>query len=173
MNTRCLDNDSSKIQAAIYGVALSLDSFLLNGIPYGVLQRAIIPNFLEKTADNLLKDLAILEEFAPNGFAADHSKITAIMEALRAKCQRLIDAAMGLTSYTTMPFQQLRLALSQIPLLRKECVDLLQELEVRFRTPDPFYQSHPNHSAAAMDDFFANLVRLFEEERTTSTAGPG
>lgn len=173
MNPKQLQDDFPEVQAAIYGVALSLDSFLLNGIPYGVIQRAVLPGFLEKTASNLLKDLAILEKHAPEAVPNKQTKVTEVLAALRTKCQELIELVTGLCSFRTLPQQQLRSALSQIPLLRGECVQLLQELEVCFRTPKPFYHSRPSHSTATVNDFLANLERMFDEERTASHVGAG
>jgi len=173
MNPKQFQDGFPEIQAAIYGVALSLDSFLLNGIPCGVLQRAVFPEFLEKTAGNLLRDLAILEQQAPHAAVANQPEVLAALGSLRAKCQELIDLVTGLSSFRTLPLQQLRSAVAQIPHLREECVQRLEELEVCFRTPKPFYPSRPSHATAAMNAFLANLERMFEEERTASHAGAG
>jgi hypothetical protein len=168
MTTRQLPEDFPAVQAAIYGVALSLDSLLLNGIPYGVLHGAVIPGFLEKTADILLGDLKSLEEHVPDSPVSCQPKVREILAALRAKCHQLIDLLTGLISFRTLPLQQVQATVSGIPLLRGECVRLIQELEGLFQTPKPFYQSRPSHSTANVSGFLANLERMFEEERTTS-----
>jgi hypothetical protein len=48
MHTKQLTVDFPEVQEAIYGVALSLDAFLVNGIQYGVLQQAVFPGFLQR-----------------------------------------------------------------------------------------------------------------------------
>ena len=83
-------------------------------------------------------------------------------------CQQLIDLVTGLRTFRTLPIQQLRSAVSRIPILRAECVGRLQELEVCFETPKPFYPSRPSHSTAAVNDFLANLERLFADEWAVS-----
>lgn len=172
-----------EVQAAIFRVALSLDSFLLNGIQYGVVQRVTANGFLQKTAGSLLSDLASLEEQAAHAPATEQPRVTEILAALRARCQRVIDLVRGLTSFRTLSLQQLHATVSQIPLLRGECVQLIQELEACFRTTKLFYQSRPSHSTAAINDFLANLQRFFADERAaavepeldkgTSRAGKG
>ena len=168
MNTNQPQDDFPEVQAAIYRVALSLDAFLLNGIPYGVLHEAMFPGFLEKVADNLLTPLASLEGHAPHAPDASQPKIREVLAAMRAKCQQLIDLVTGLLSFRTLPPQQVRATLSRLPLLRGECVQMLQELEVCFQTPTPFYPSRPSHSITTMNDFLANLDRMFDEERNAS-----
>jgi len=173
MNTTQTRDHLSEIQAAIYGVALSLDSFVLNGITYGVLQRAIFAGFLEKTANNLSGEMAMLEDVAREIAASDERKAAAIVDELRAKGQELIDLVTTLTSFKSMPIQQLRLNLAQIPALRAECVRLLQDLEVRFQTSRPFYRSQANTAAPAMNDFLSNLERMFEDELSSSPVRAG
>ena len=164
MNTKQLPVDFPEVQGAIYGVALSLDALLLNGIQYGVLQRAVFNGFLQKTADNLLRDLASLEEQAPHAPATSQPQVSKALAALRAKCQQLIHLVTGLTSFRTLPLEQVRSTVRQIPILREACVQLLQELEGCFRVPKPFYQSRPSHSTATVNDFLTNLERAFAEE---------
>jgi hypothetical protein len=170
MNTEQLPIDVSEMQKAIYGVALSLDAFLVNGIPYGVLQRPVFPGFLEKTAGNLMRSLASLEEHVAHCPATNQSEVVEGLAALRASCQQLIQLTAGLSSFRTLSLQQLRSAVSQIPLLRGECVQRLQELEASFRTPKPFYQSRPSDSTAAVNAFCANLEQMFAEEWAVSNA---
>ncbi len=168
MNTKQFQEDFPEVQAAIYRVALSLDSFLLNGIPYGVIHRDILHGFLEKTAGNLLTELAKLEEHAPHAPAASQPKVTATLAALRAKCQQMIDLATELISFRNFSLEQLRSTVSQVPLLRGECVRLIQELEHCFQTPKPFYQSRPNYSTDTVNGFLSNLERMFTEDWTAS-----
>ena len=166
MNTTQIPTDFPEVQAALYGVALSLDSFLLNGIPYGVLQEAMFPGFLDKVAGNLLRDLATLEQHAPDTAAASQAKVRGLLASLRAKCQQLIDFVNGLRSFAGLPLQELRSLVARVPLLRGECVRLIQELEACFHTPKPFYQSRPGHSTASVDDFLASLEQAFVEAWT-------
>ncbi len=173
MTTQQLPVDFPEVQGAIYGAALSLDAFLLNGIQFGVLQRGVFPLFLEKTEQNLMRDLASLEEQALHVPGVNQSQVKAILSALRARCQQLAELVSGLSSFTTLPLQQLRSTVSQLPLLRGECVRLIQNLEVCFRVPKPFYLSRPNHSTASVDDFLANLERVFVEAWTAANEGHG
>lgn len=172
MTTKQLPVDSPEVQVAIYRVALSLDSFLLNGIPIGVVHQAVFNGFLQKTAGNLLSELATLEEHARDAPATSQPQVTIALAALRARCENLIDLVTGLGSFRTLSLEQLGSTVSQIPVLREACVQRIQELESCFRTPRPFYQSRPSYSAAAVNDFLTNLERLFVEEWRAS-AKPG
>lgn len=156
--------DFPAIQGAIYGVALSLDSFLLNGIPIGVFRGDVFKGFLEKVARNLLRDLATLEEETRRPATADQAQVTEILAKLRTNCQQLIDLVAGLISFRTLPLEQLRARVSRIPCLRDACVQQLQELEACFRTPKPFYQSRPTDSTASVNGFLADLENLFTQE---------
>ena len=151
------------IQAAIGRVALSLDAFLVNGIPNGVIHRAVFDGFLEKAAGNLLDHLTELEAQAQLFPVADRTKIIEILAALRAKVGQLIEKAGDLASFKSMPLQEVRFAVSQIAPLRAECVRLIEELEARFGTPRRFYQSRPAHTAASIDAFLAGLETVFVE----------
>jgi hypothetical protein len=168
MNTKQLPTDFPDVQAAIYRVALSLDAFLLNGIMYGVIRRDVFNGFLEKTAGNLLAELASLEQQVSQAPVTSQPEVTAILASLRTRCQQLIDLATGLTSFRTLPLEEVRPTVSQIPVIHEACVRQIQELEACFRTPRPFYQSRPPHSAAAVTDFLANLERVFTEEWTAA-----
>ena len=170
MSAKQPQDDLPEVQAALYGLALSLDAFLLNGIPYGVLRREVFNGFLEKTAGNLLRDMANLERQAPHAPAPSQPKVTGLLAVLRAKCQQMIDLVSGLSSFRALPLQQLRSTVAQIPPLRGECVRLIQELEACFQTPKPFYPSRPSHSTATMNDFLANLEGVFAEEWAASNA---
>jgi hypothetical protein len=172
MNANQQQDDFPEVQADIYRVALSLDAFLLNGIPYGVLQRTLLPGFLEKTADNLLMPLANLEQHALEAPAFIQLEVREALGTLRTRCQQLIDLTTSLTSFKTLPLDQMRSAVSQIRSLRQDCVRLLQELEVCFRTPNPFYSSRPSHSTASINAFLANLEHMFEAERTSTSGFP-
>ncbi len=168
MNTEQLQADFPEVQAAIYRVALALDAFLLNGIPYGVIRRDVFNGFLEKTAGNLLTELASLEQQAPHAPAAGQPKVGEALAALRAGCQQLIDLVTGLNAFRTLPLEQLRSTVSQVPVLREACVQRIQELENCFRTPKPFYQLRPAHSTATVNDFLTSLERIFAEEWSAS-----
>ncbi len=165
----CHDN-FPEVQAAIYRVALSLDSLLLNGISIGVVCGDVFNSFLQKTADDLLEALASLEQSASHAPATLHPKITEVLGTLRAKCQQLIDLVTGLRTFRALPLQQLHSLVSQIPLLRGECVQLIPGLEDCFGTPKPFYQSRPSHSTATVNDFLNNLESVLTEERAASNA---
>jgi hypothetical protein len=168
MTTKQLPADFPEVQGAIYRVALSLDSFLVNGIQYGVLQPVVSDGFLERTTSSLLTDLASLEGYAPNAPAATQPKITELLASLRTSCQQLIDLVLGLCSFRTLPPEHVRSAVSQIPILRKACVQRIQELEGCFPIPQRFYESRPAHSTAAVDDFLSTLGQCFAEERNAS-----
>ncbi|HZV06436.1 MAG TPA: hypothetical protein VE999_15255 [Gemmataceae bacterium] len=168
MNAKQLQDDFPEIQGAIYGVALSLESFLINGIPYGVFQREFLPGFLEKTAGNLLRVLASLEEQAQHTQTTNQAQVTKVLAGLRSSCQQLIDLVSGLIPFRTLSPEQLHSMVSQIPLLRDACVHQIQQLETYFRTPKPFYPSRPAHSTAAVNGFLANLEHLFMQERSAA-----
>ncbi|HWG44880.1 MAG TPA: hypothetical protein VN688_19055 [Gemmataceae bacterium] len=168
MNTQQHQEDFPEVQTAIYRVALSLDSFLVNGIPYGVIHRDVFNGFLEKTASNLLMELARLEEHAPHVPVAHQLKIKAILAAVQAKCQKIIEIVTELISFRDFPLEHLHSLVSRISILREESVSLIEELECCFQTPKPFYQSRPVHSTATMNDFFTNLEYTLAEEWTAS-----
>ncbi|HYV37643.1 MAG TPA: hypothetical protein VE988_18200 [Gemmataceae bacterium] len=159
MITKQLPGRLLELQDAIYRVALSLDAFLVNGIQYGLLQPIGTSHFLQKAASSLLRDLASLEEQASQ--AVDDNKMTETLAALRTKCQQVVDLVVGLDSFRTLPLQQLRATVNQIPVIRGECAQLIQELEAAFQTPKPFYQPRPMHSAAGVSDFLADLEQAF------------
>jgi hypothetical protein len=164
MNSKQLQDDLQEAQAAIYRVALSLEAFLLNGIPYGVIQRDIFNGFLENAAGNLLTEVTRLEEQASHAPDRNRSKITGVLKQLRAKCQQLIERVTGLISFRILSPENLRSAVSQLPLLHQDCVRQIQELETYFVTSKPFYQSRPAHAAAVMNAFLNNLEKLFAQE---------
>ncbi len=168
MNTNQYQGDFPEVETAIYRVALSLDSFLLNGIPYGVIQRAVFNGFLEKTARNLLTELAILEQQALHIPVAGQTKVREVLAALRPRCQQLIDHVTGLSLFRTFPLERVYSLVSQVPLLREECVRLIQELECSYRVPKSFYESRPDYSTATINDFLTNLQCLFAEEWAAS-----
>lgn len=173
MNTQ-QQQDFPPVQAALYGVALSLDAFLLNGIQYGVLPqtealpRSVPEGFLEKTANNLLRELDSLEKQTPNVPIADQPKVNGLLTALRGRCQQLIEVVTALRSFRSLSPTQLRSGVAQIPRLRTECVQLIEKLEGCFRTPRPFYPSRPEHSSVAVNNFLANLEGMFTEELAVS-----
>src|SRR5581483_1081352 len=164
MSTKQLQADVPAVQAAIYGVALSLDALLLNGIQYGVLQRAVFPTFLEKASSNLLRDLTSLEEQAPQAPGGSQPNVTGALAALKAKCHQLIALVSGLSSFRTLPLQQVRDTVAQILLNREACVQRIQDLEGCLRTPKPFYPARPGDSTATVTEFLGNLERVLTEE---------
>jgi hypothetical protein len=166
-------NDFPDVQAAIYRVALSLDAFLLNGIQYGLLHRASSNDFLKKTAGNLLRDLASLEEQALHAPGDGQPRARELLAALRAACHQVIDLVTGLSSFRALSLDQLRSVVSQISPLREVCVQQIQELEGCFQTPTPFYESRPAGSVAAVSAFLANLERAFVDEWTAAREQEG
>jgi hypothetical protein len=162
-----------EIQGAIYRVALSLDAFLVNGLQYGVLRQFTANGFLQRAAGTLLSDLTSLEEQARRAPATSQLKLTEALAGLRASCQRLVDLVMELRSFRTLSLEQLRSTVSQVPVLRDACVNQIQELEACLRTPEPFYQSRPAHSAAAVNGFLTNLEGVFVQEWSASAEGRG
>jgi hypothetical protein len=80
----------------------------------------------------------------------------------------LIDVVSELRSFRDLPLRDLRSAVAQVPLLRTECVQRIQELESDFRSPKPFYPSRPAHATAAVNAFLADLEQLFVEEWNAS-----
>ena len=168
MTTKQRNVDSPEVQAAIYGVALSLDAFLLNGIPYGVWRPTEFRGFLQKTGGNLLRELAGLEGRVSQVLIADQPKILEVVGALKAASHQLIDVVTELRSFRDLPLQELRSTVARIPLLRADCVQRIQELEGYFQTPKPFYPSRPARSTATVNAFLADLERLFVEEWNAS-----
>src|SRR5436190_18607539 len=131
MSAMQLPVDFPEVQAVICRVALSLDSFLVNGIPYGVIQREFFNGFLQKTASNLLGELASLEQQSSQAPVSSQPRLNEALAALRANCQELIDLLTGLSSFRSLPIEQLRAAVAKIPPLREACVQRIQELEQR------------------------------------------
>ena len=68
MNTAMNPNQDAAnvpdVRAAVHRLALGLDSFLVNGLQYGVIHR-LGPDFLQDAARNLRSDLASLAELVP------------------------------------------------------------------------------------------------------------
>jgi hypothetical protein len=157
---------ASEVRASIDRVALSLDAFLLNGIPYGVLQREALPGFLEQAAGNLLTPLASLELQASQVPASGPADVRQMLADLRAKCQQLIDHVTGLTSFRILPQEQVRTAVAKIPVLREECVQLLGKLEACLGAPQRVFPGRSSHHTAAVNSFLANLQRMFEVGRS-------
>jgi hypothetical protein len=61
----------------------------VNGIQYGIIQRPVFEGFLQKTADNLLRDLASLEKQAGQDSVKSQKRAAKALAALRAGCQIL------------------------------------------------------------------------------------
>ncbi len=169
MITKQFELDLPAEQAPIYRLALSLDAFLVNGIQYGVLHR-VAPGFLQKTASNLMRDLASLDEQAQQAASDNRPRVVEVLASLKARCQRVVDLVNELSSFRALPLPQLRSLISQIMPLREECVQRIQEVESCLRTEHPFYLSRPSHSTATLNDFLANLERAFLEEWVASNA---
>lgn len=165
MATEQLEADFPAIQSAVYRVALSLDAFLVNGIPSGVIHRAAFPHLLDKIASNLLAEVTRLEEEVTYSAPTNQPEVNELLTALRAKCQQLVELVTGLSSFRTLPPHQLRSSIAQVVLLRGESVKVIQELEECLQIPQPFYLSRPAPANAAVNDFLTNLERLFVEER--------
>ena len=167
MTTKQIPVDFPEIQTAIYRVALSLDSFLVNGIQFGILL-SVAAGFALKTASNLLSDLKTLEDEAHLATIASESKIAEILDSLRKTCQQLVELVLSLDSFRSFSPEELRTRVSRISPLRGECVGLIQELEGCFHTPKPFYQSRPIGSTAAVDNFLTSLEELLVQEWSAS-----
>lgn len=160
------------VQAALGRVALSLDAFVVNGIPNGVINRAVFNGFLEKAAGNLLDRLTELEGYAQFAPVASRLKVAGDLAALRAKAQQLIERVCDLIPFRSLPLHQVRSAVSQIGPLRAECVQLIEELEEHFGTPGRFYQSRPAHAAASVNAFLADLETVFVQEWNAARIAP-
>lgn len=166
---RCLPRFRHVPPAQVRAMAGATGMLELGVLPTtSVIHRDVFSGFLEKVAGNLLRELVRLEAEAPHAPAAHQSQVTTVLASLRAKFQQMIDLITGLCSYRTASLEQLRSMVSQVPLLRDECVRLIQELEHCFQVPRPFYQSRPEHSTASVNAFLDNLERMFVEERSTS-----
>lgn len=161
MATKQLPVDIAELQSAIYRVALSLDSFLMNGIQYGVLERAAPDGFLERAANSLWSELARLEELVPSVPSPGGVTASEISALLRARCQELVDLIMGLRALRTLPVAQVRQSALQVPILREACVHLIQQLEACLGTSKPFYQTRPARSTAAVNNFLTSLEQCF------------
>jgi hypothetical protein len=145
--------DASELQNAVNALALSLDAFLVNGIQYGVLEQAIFGDFLQQTINDLLRDLDGLERSAGG--------IQPTLTRLRTKVQELIAVVRALCPFKTLAQPQVHALVSQVPLLRSECADLIQQLETELHVDRPFYRSRPAHSTVAMNEFLSNLHTAF------------
>ncbi len=170
MMTQQLPVDFPESQAALYGVALSLDAFLINGILYGVLQREMFPTFLETTAGNLMRDLARLEGQTTNAPISGQLRVEELLASLRVKCQQLVDLVSGLRAFRTLALDEVRSTVSLIAPLREDCVHLIEQLEARWGASRPFYQSRPAHSTAAVNDFLTDLEGTFAREWAAGNA---
>lgn len=155
------------LQSAIYRVALSLDSFLVNGIQFGLLQGVAFGDFLQRVAGNLQRDLESLEEEVDRAFSSPTEAAEALA-SVRSRCEQLIDLLIELRSFRSLPLSELRLTVSLIAPLRAEVVRVIEELEARLQTSDPFYRSRPAQSAVAVGEFLAGLERAFVSEWNAS-----
>jgi hypothetical protein len=157
-----------EMQSALWGVALSLDAFVVNGISLGVIQSICFPGFLAKVAGNLTRDLDDLEAHAvsqgPAGTGA------ALLKALRANCSELVRLVSELGEFRTLPLPQLRSAVNQVRDAREECVQAIRELEAHWGTAEKFHQARPAQAAQAVNDFLVNLEQTFADERAAANA---
>ena len=86
------------------------------------------------------------------------------LTTLKARCEELVGLVSGLGSFKTLSLEQVRSYTSRVPLLRGECVRLIEKLEEHLEVPKPFYGSRPSHSTAAINNFLAHLEGLFADE---------
>jgi hypothetical protein len=174
MKTNDYQDEFPEVQASVSRVALSLDSLLLNGISYGIIPRVGVNGFLEHVVGILQRDLTALDVQIAQAPAASHQpRIKETLAALEARCQQLINMLTHLRSYNTFSREHLCSTLSQIPLLRAECVKLIRELEGLFSIPKSVYQSRQPQLTASVEAFLANLEQLFVSEGVISKAeGP-
>jgi hypothetical protein len=127
-----------------------------------------LPGFLDRTAGHLLPELARLEEQAQQAPAAIQPKAATLVAGLEDDCRRLIDLLEELASFRALPLDRVRVLVSQVPLLRGACVRRIEELEACFQTPQRFYSSRPAQATGAVNDFLADLERVFVQEWSAS-----
>jgi len=161
MSTIPVQENLSPVQAAIYGLALSIDSLLLNGIQYGAILHVGGNGFLRERADKLLGDLAALEQ-----------EISAVPVDLPAKCRELLDGVTQLSSFRSLTRPELSSSVSRILMLREECVRLIQELELAVHSPRPFYLNRTADSTTAINRFLADLESNLAQAWTVAHAEP-
>jgi len=148
-------------QSALWRVALSLDAFVVNGIPLGVIQGAVLPGFLEKVSGNLTRELDDLEKRAASHGLTDSAATP--LTALRANCDALIRVVCELSGFRTLPLSLLHSAVQQVRDARADCVQTIQDLETQWGIAPEFYQSRPQATQAA-DDFLAGLEQTIADE---------
>jgi len=165
MNTNQQTNGNSELQNAIWRVALSLDSLLLNGIPFCILSDTAPAGFMKKLANDLLGDVAALEacvqKLLPESPHASSVRIT----ELRALVEQMFDAVTRLTMLASMMPTDVVTNAAQIDATRKQCIAKIEELEALSQISEPFYKTRSKDSAEAMDSFLANLEKALEEKR--------
>lgn len=157
--------DVPQLEPAIHGVALSLDAFFINGLQYGVLQQDTFPGFLQKTADNLMRDLSNLEDLASQMEAADRGFIQGTLTLLRDRIQQLVESALHLMRFRALTLDEVRSTVSRILFFREECVNLVKDMEVQLQTEKPFYTVRKN---ASVLDYLADYERLITEAWTAA-----
>jgi hypothetical protein len=158
-----------EVQKTIDRVALSLDSFLVNGIQYGVLNRAVSGDILRQTANRLKNSLLDLNMHSDTAVTVQ-AKVNYLISSLWARCEEVITVVNGLSSFRWLPLHEVRATVSRIPALRRVCIDLIQELEQTVRTRK---SSRPDYSTAAVNTFLESLEQLFADEWTAANPPAG
>ena len=155
-------DDFPVVQAHIYRLALSLDSLVVNGVQFGAISSAF-PGMVRRQADTLLADLETLEQDRPLVAVAKQQRANEALAAVRTEIGRMIDLITRLIAFRSLSLLEVHHAVSQIAILRDQCVALIEELERCFATPKPFYETRPTTSAEALNCFIADLDRLLED----------
>ena len=107
MDINAHQEDFPEVQAAIYRVALSLDSLLVNGISIGVICRDVFNSFLQKTSSDLLEDVGEVSNDLHRMLQLPlHPEVTEVLGTLRARCQQLIDLVTVLRTSRALPLQR-------------------------------------------------------------------
>ncbi|MBL8792994.1 MAG: hypothetical protein JNM56_03755, partial [Planctomycetia bacterium] len=109
-----------EMQSELSRVALSLEAFVVNGIPLGVMQSTSFPGFLGKVAGNLTRELDNLETHAVSHGLPD--TVATPLTSLRTRCGELVRSVGALTNFQAMPFPQVRSAVQQVRGAWQECV---------------------------------------------------
>ena len=165
METRDRNTGASEIQADIYRFALSLDSLLVNGIQYGVLQAGWYNGFVEKLSATLLNDLEVLGKHLPLAPVGEQQKASETIGEMRFEIACLIDLVVRLISFRSLSSAALLSALAALCRHRQETVRLIGDLEKCYHTPKPFYANRPHDATLNVDAFLAGLPAILEFEK--------
>ncbi len=139
--------------AHVTRAALALDSLIVNGIQFGILNE-MAPRFLEKTSDELHVAVEVLCD-ATNAHHPDGVKT--LCEELRRTTQQLISLLGLLRTFRDMEPSQVRAACKEVRLLRDRIVNDIQDAEAMIERTDRFYDNRSIQSSAAIDYFLAEL----------------